>query len=82
MKELTFEQITDYLLALTSYPKEVINKSYFWDDSNQLEDFSITFNIVSHLTSEDVLESICVDLFDCYKWNKERDEIKKINLDD
>lgn len=67
MRQVSFDQITGYLLTLTNYPVNVIEKKYYWDDSN-IEDFSITFNIVPHLTSEKILETITIDLCDVYQY--------------
>lgn len=66
-RELTFEQIEAYLFEVTNYPIEVLNKSYVWDDSRLVEDFSITFNILPHPTSEVILETITIDMFEVWR---------------
>lgn len=70
MKELTFKQIRDYV-GIVCNSKEEFNKGYYYyNDEGYQDTFKITFNILPYPSSEDVLETLEIDLHEVYKFYK------------
>lgn len=69
-KELTFDQIKEYVGLHTKHPEQFKRGYYYYDDGGCLENFVIVFNIILHPSSDIVLETMEIDLHKVYEYFK------------